>query len=99
MNQYDYDHKILQKYKDYIDHMLEHNSRVIQKRFDGRAPEGFKLTKQHIYRFNDYATRTLKRNLPFVYSQIKVPQNGLGFPAKTTANHGPFSIRACTHNV
>jgi type III restriction enzyme len=34
-----------------------------------------------------------------VYSQIKVPQNGLGFPAKTTANHGPFSIRACTHNV
>jgi hypothetical protein len=64
--QHTYDDTILKKYQDYIDYMLTHHSRVIQQRFDGRAPNdpSFLLTAKHIYRFTDYLSNNLKRNNP-----------------------------------
>jgi hypothetical protein len=61
-----YDQKILDKYDDYFNSMLNMHPRFIVKRFDGRAPDDgcFKLTEKHLYRFTDYAMRALKRDNP-----------------------------------
>jgi hypothetical protein len=64
-NQKDYI-KILNKYEQKLNYLLNHHSRVIQKRFDLHYPDDNSIepSEEHIYKFTEYFTQDLKRNNP-----------------------------------